>query len=269
MLRRIVETKREEVTQLQSRTSINELLHLTEQLSPARGFYDALTNSSRSVSVIAEVKKASPSKGVIRPDFQPVSVAQEYAAARTDAISVLTDQTYFQGNLDYLRQIREAVDLPLLRKDFLIDEIQVVEARAYGADCILLIAAILKASQLYHLAQTADSLGMDVLVEVHDRQELETVLLNNKPKLIGINNRNLHTFQTDLVTTKALTSEIPNGITVVSESGISTQDDIDYVKAAGARAVLVGEYFMRQTNIQDAVIQLVGEKPDVVHRSSR
>ncbi len=263
MLRSIVETKREEVSRLKRHTSMQALLDEAKSAPVPRGFHRSLRESDRAVSVIAEVKKASPSKGVIREDFDPLLLAQAYAAADAEAISVLTDETYFQGSLQYLRDIRKSVAQPLLRKDFLIDERQVVEARAAGADCVLLIAAILEGQQLQHLAQTAEALGMDVLLEVHDAQELELVFEYAEPKLIGINNRNLRTFHTDLNVTVDLVSQIPAGVTVVSESGISKRQDIEYVRRAGARAVLIGEHFMRQSDVREAVVDLVGVRADL------
>jgi indole-3-glycerol phosphate synthase len=260
MLHNIVETKREEVRQLKAATSAQALLERTKHVSSPRGFRQALVNSSRKISVIAEVKKASPSKGIIREPFHPLEIAADYANASAEAISVLTDQRYFQGSLEYLKQIRETVPQPLLRKDFIIDEIQVVEARAWGADCILLIAAILDGPQLAHFSQAAASLGMDVLIEVHDKAELEKVLSHTEPQLIGINNRNLKTFQTDITTTAQLIHSVPAGIAVVSESGISKADDIVYLQQLGVRSVLVGEHFMRQADIPQAVLNLVGER---------
>jgi len=259
MLRKIAEKKREEVAQLKKERSTAELLQEAKTVQPPRGFRQALVSSSRPVSVIAEVKKASPSKGVIRPDFDPVEIALAYREAQAECLSVLTDESFFQGNIEYLRQIHAAVDRPLLRKDFLIDEIQVVQARAAGADCVLLIAAMLEGEQLRHLYQTAVELGMDVLVEVHDLAECETVFRYTEPMLLGINNRNLHTFETDLAVTDQLISRLPANLTVVSESGISTPADIERVKQAGARAVLVGEHFMRQQDVKQAVLSLVGE----------
>lgn len=259
MLRKIVEKKREEVSRLHIERSMAALLADAKATEQPRGFRQALETSVRPVSVIAEVKKASPSKGLIRPDFDPVTIAKAYQTAKADCLSVLTDEAFFQGSLSYLRLIHEAVDRPLLRKDFLIDERQVVEARAAGADAILLIAAILEGEQLRHLYQTAEELGMDVLVEVHDRRECELVFQAITPKLLGINNRNLHTFQTDLAVTHELIADIPSSITVVSESGISRPADIEQVRQAGARAVLVGEHFMRQSDVAQAVISLVGE----------
>lgn len=260
MLHKIVETKKEELIRLKNVSSMNQLLAQTKETGQTRGFIRSLTQSDRSVSVIAEVKKASPSKGVIRENFNPVEIARAYANARAEAVSVLTDEKYFQGSLDYLRQIRSELDLPLLRKDFLIDELQVVEARANGADCILLIAAILDEAQLSHLQQTAESLTLDVLIEVHDQEELQKVFRCVTPKLLGINNRNLRTFTTDLKTSSDLIKQIPHHIPVVSESGISSAADLAYVREAGARSVLIGEHFMRQADIAQAVTQLMGER---------
>ncbi|WGV56942.1 indole-3-glycerol phosphate synthase TrpC [Brevibacillus brevis] len=259
MLRKIVEKKREEIARLYTDTTVSALLYATKEVKRPRGFRQALETSVRPVSVIAEVKKASPSKGLIRPDFQAVTIAKAYQAAQAECLSVLTDESFFQGSLSYLRQIHEVVDRPLLRKDFLLDEIQVVEARAAGADCVLLIAAILDRESLRHLNQTAEELGMDVLVEVHNKRECELVFQAMEPKLLGINNRNLNTFQTDIAVTHELIAELPASLTIVSESGISTPADIENVQSAGARAVLVGEHFMRQTDVERAVIDLVGE----------
>ncbi len=259
MLRKIVEKKREEVSRLYRETSMSSLLAEAKGVEKPRGFRQALETSVRPVSVIAEVKKASPSKGLIRPDFDPIAIAKAYEAARAECMSVLTDESFFQGSLSYLRMIHESVNRPLLRKDFLIDELQVVEARTAGADAILLIAAILDGQQLRHLHQTAGELGMDVLVEVHDRKECEMVFQSITPELVGINNRNLNTFQTDLQVTHEVIADIPSSITVVSESGISLPADIENVSRAGARAVLVGEHFMRQADVTQAVVSLVGE----------
>ncbi|WP_289136096.1 indole-3-glycerol phosphate synthase TrpC [uncultured Brevibacillus sp.] len=258
MLRKIVEKKQEEIASLKAAVTTASLLADTKAVQDPRGFRKALETSTRPVSVIAEVKKASPSKGLIRPDFDPIAIAKAYQAAEAECISVLTDEAFFQGSLSYLTRIHEAIDRPLLRKDFLIDEIQVVEARAAGADCILLIAAILEPGQLRHLSQTAEALGMDVLVEIHDRRECDMVFQAVEPKLLGINNRNLNTFQTDLAVTHEVIADIPKTITVVSESGISVPADIENVREAGARAVLVGEHFMRQVDVEQAVLSLVG-----------
>ncbi|CAM3233047.1 MULTISPECIES: indole-3-glycerol phosphate synthase TrpC [Brevibacillus] len=260
MLHKIVEKKKEEVQQLKGKTSIASLLTEAKDMEKPRGFRQALEQSTRPVSVIAEVKKASPSKGMIRSDFDPLEIASAYQAAQAECISVLTDESFFQGHLSYLQNIHTSVQLPLLRKDFLIDEIQVVEARSAGADCILLIAAILEGEQLRALYQAAEDLGMDVLIEVHDRHESDMVFRYTDPKLLGINNRNLRTFETDLAVTREVIADLPSTLTVVSESGISSIHDIENVKQSGARAVLVGEHFMRQQNVEQAVISLMGQR---------
>lgn len=257
-LDRIVATKHEEVKALKQALSINQAEKTISELPPCRGFEQALAKRNRPVGLIAEVKKASPSKGLIRPDFHPVSLAQAYESAGTDCISVLTDKDYFQGSNDYLKQIRKQVKVPLLRKDFTIDERQIYEARLIGADAILLIAAILTKSQLSSFYTLARDIGLDVLVEVHNRPELETVLDIGKATLIGVNNRDLKTFVTDLKVTEQLISLMPQGIITVSESAISSTDDVAFVRGAGAQAVLVGEHFMRQANVQEAVSDLLG-----------
>jgi indole-3-glycerol phosphate synthase len=257
-LDRIVATKQDEVKALKQTLSINQAERTISELSPCRGFEQALAQRNRSVGLIAEVKKASPSKGLIRPDFHPVALAQAYESAGTDCISVLTDRDYFQGSNDYLQQIREQVKVPLLRKDFTIDERQIYEARLIGADAILLIAAILTKSQLSSYYTLARDLGLDVLVEVHNRPELETVLDMGKATLIGVNNRDLKTFVTDIKVTEQLISLMPQGIIAVSESAISSVEDISFVREAGAQAVLVGEHFMRQADVQGAVNELLG-----------
>lgn len=194
-------------------------------------------------TIIAEVKKASPSKGVIRADFDPLRLARTYAASGAAAISVLTDQKFFQGHLDYLGLIREHIGLPLLRKDFVFDPYQVYEARSYGASAILLIVAILSDAQLQELAALADSLRLDYLVEVHDEAELERALAC-QVSLLGINNRDLRTFQTSIETTERLLEHIPSDVTVVSESGLSRAEQLDRLEARGVRAFLIGETFM-------------------------
>ncbi|UFJ42773.1 indole-3-glycerol phosphate synthase TrpC [Brevibacillus humidisoli] len=263
MLRKIVETKQEEVARLKAATTQQKLLSRLESAPEPRPFRRSLLESTRPVSVIAEVKKASPSKGVIRADFDPLTIASRYTAASVEAISVLTDETYFQGSLAYLEQITQLTGVPVLRKDFLIDEWQLIQSRAHGADCILLIAAILDREQLHHFSQMARQLGMDTLIEVHNREELELVLDTVHPALLGINNRNLHTFETNLSTTAELMPLIPQGIPVVSESGVSQPEDIAFLQQIGVRAVLVGEHFMRQKDITQAVQRLVGERaPD-------
>ncbi|MGG1515132.1 indole-3-glycerol phosphate synthase TrpC [Paenibacillus oryzisoli] len=258
-LDKIVATKRLEVEAMQN-FSIAEAEKQIAQLPPCLGFERALSSGrNRAMGLIAEVKKASPSKGLIRPDFEPVELAKSYAEAGTDCISVLTDVDYFQGSNAYLQAVRQAVRVPLLRKDFTIDPKQIYEARLLGADAILLIAAILTTAQMKDFLKLAQDLGMDALVEVHDREELERALELNTT-FIGINNRNLKTFVTDLATTEELIQLIPAGVTVVSESGISSVEDLAFVQKAGAKAVLIGEHFMRQPVVGDAIETLMGPR---------
>lgn len=260
-LDRIVVTKQQEVEQLKSRFSLDKYESMIANMPECRGFIRALQSEQRhrGMGLIAEVKKASPSKGLIREDFDPVTLATAYESAGADCISVLTDVQYFQGSNDYLSQVRDAVNVPLLRKDFTIDYRQIYEARAIGADAILLIAAILSTDQMREFITISRDLGMDVLVEVHDQEELERVL-ELDAQLIGINNRNLKTFVTDLKTTEQLISMIPAEKTIVSESGISAADEIDYLSRIGADAVLVGEHFMRQSSVEQGVHHLMGNR---------
>ena len=258
-LDRIVETKKTEVARLAETFSIAEAERHIAAMAPTRGFHSALTaGRKRDMGLIAEVKKASPSKGLIRPDFHPVQLAAAYEAAGTDCISVLTDETYFQGGGAYLSAIREAVNVPLLRKDFVIDERQIYEARLLGADAVLLIAAILSDVQLRDYLALATVLGLDALIEVHDREELDRVLALPAAKLIGINNRNLRTFEVSLETTAALAALVPPHATLISESGIQTREDVEFLQRNGAKGVLIGETFMRRANVGDAVHDLMG-----------
>ncbi|MBP1933443.1 indole-3-glycerol phosphate synthase TrpC [Ammoniphilus resinae] len=258
MLHKIVEQKKKEIEQLKDRLNTQELEILLASAPTPRPFMNNLLNSHRSVSVIAEVKKASPSKGLIRPDFDPLRIADAYMSAGVDAMSVLTDEVFFQGSKEYLEQIRQFSNVPLLRKDFIIDPLQVYEARSLGADCILLIAAILTKEQLQSLSEQAKELGMDTLLEVHNQEEIEKVLSSTNPSMIGINNRNLKNFETRLETTEKLIQYVPASIPVISESGIHSRKDIEYLQSIGVRAVLVGEYFMRQADVSLAVTDLVG-----------
>ena len=234
-----------------------ELKKRTLEAPQTKGFISALQQraSQQQAGIIAEIKKASPSKGVIRADFDPVAIAQSYASAGATCLSVLTDQQYFQGHDNYLVQVGQAVSLPLLRKDFTIDEYQVYEARAIGADCILLIVSALSAEQLHQLHTLAASLELDVLIEVHDAAELETALAL-KPKLIGINNRNLKTFTTELKTTIDLLPQIPGDVTVVTESGISRIEDVKLMQQHEVFCFLVGEAFMRADQPGDELSKL-------------
>lgn len=257
-LDKIVVSKKQEVAKLKKTFSLEQAEKDIAKLSPCRGFERALTEGRhRGMGLIAEVKKASPSKGLIRSDFQPKALAQQYEAAGADCLSVLTDQPFFQGCNAYLQEVREAVSIPLLRKDFMIDPAQIYEARIIGADAILLIAAILEKEQLKQMLGLAQDLGLDALVEVHDAAELETALAVDA-KLIGVNNRNLHTFVTDLKTTDQLISQIPDNKTIVSESGISEPEQIRHFIEAGVSAVLIGEHFMRQPDVERAVQDLMG-----------
>lgn len=235
----IVARKYEEVATLKQRG----LPTLAQPVEPPRGFIRALVNAP-GVAIIAEAKKASPSKGVIQPDFDPVRIARNYKRGGAHCLSVLTDVDFFQGSLEYIPLVRETVDLPVLRKDFIIDPLQIEEAHAVGADAILLIAAILDTEQLRQYRLQAESLGMDVLVEVHDERELDAALAAES-KLIGINNRNLNDFTISLETTFQLLQKIPPGIPVVSESGIATVADMRRLKEAGIAAALIGESLMR------------------------
>lgn len=258
-LERIVETKKGEVEKLAAAFSLAEAERRIAELAPTRGFHRALTaGRKRDMGLIAEVKKASPSKGLIRPDFHPVELAASYEAAGADCISVLTDEVYFQGSGAFLTAIREAVGVPLLRKDFVIDERQIYEARLLGADAVLLIAAILSDAQLRDYLAAAAALGLDALVEVHDREELERVLALGTAELIGINNRNLRTFEVSLETTAALAELVPPNATLISESGIRTREDISYLAGNGAQGVLIGETFMRRERVGEAVHELMG-----------
>lgn len=256
-LDRIVATKHKEVAALAERFSLAEAEKQIAYMPACRGFIRALTEGrKRQMGLIAEVKKASPSKGLIREDFHPVTLAKAYEEARTDCLSVLTDTDYFQGSNEYLQQVRAAVEVPILRKDFTIDYRHIYEARLIGADAVLLIAAILTTEQMREYLQLSRDLGLDALVEVHDEEELSRVL-ELDAQLIGINNRNLKTFVTDLQTTERLVGMIPQGKTIVSESGISRPEEIAYLSSVGAEAVLIGEHFMRQPIVGKAVEDLL------------
>jgi indole-3-glycerol phosphate synthase len=246
ILKKILARKAEEIADRTRTVSLAEVRERAERADPVRGFVRSLRAriEAGQAGVIAEIKKASPSKGVIREDFQPAAIARSYAAGGAACLSVLTDRDFFQGCEDYLQQARAACALPVLRKDFTVDPYQVYEARAIGADCILLIAAALDDAQMGDLAELATSLGMDVLVEVHDRAELERSLPLELP-LVGINNRNLRSFDVSLQTTLDLLPLIPEGRTVVTESGILAPPDVALMRSHGVHAFLVGEAFMR------------------------
>ncbi|WP_163559428.1 indole-3-glycerol phosphate synthase TrpC [Halomonas sp. NO4] len=257
ILTRILARKDAEVAERRRAVAESELLALAEKQSAPRGFIAALARrlDEGDPAVIAEVKKASPSKGVIREDFHPGEIAASYAAGGAACLSVLTDADFFQGHEDFLIEARDACDLPVIRKDFIVHGYQVSEARAIGADCILLIVAALDDAQLVDLHQQAVALGMDVLVEVHDAQELERALQLDLG-LVGINNRNLHSFETRLETTLELLPRIPAGVTVVTESGIHTRDDVLRMREHDVHGFLVGEAFMREDEPGEALRRL-------------
>jgi indole-3-glycerol phosphate synthase len=258
ILDEILAHKREELLVAKARLSEQVLREQALAVeTPTRGFRSALCTGERP-RIIAEVKRRSPSKGEIRADFHPVSCAQAYVKGGAAALSVLTDEKYFGGHLDFLREIRSAVDIPLLRKEFIVDPYQIDEARVAGADAILLIVAALSPEALIALRQHALSLGLDVLVEVHDEDEL-AIALKAKVDLLGINNRNLKTFETLLETSERLLSGLSEDMVVVSESGIGSYDDIRRLEGAGAKAFLVGESLMRQENVCEALRSLRGQ----------
>lgn len=257
ILKKIVERKEQEIRERQANCSVEELKQRLTTASPPRGFVAALQAKidAGEAAVIAEVKKASPSKGVMREDFHPEQIARSYEAGGAACLSVLTDIDFFQGSDEYLQQAREACKLPVLRKDFIIDPYQVYEARAIGADCILLIAACLDDDKLSELSALAKALGMDVLVEVHDDIELMRTLPLGLT-MVGINNRDLRSFETHIETTLDLLGDIPEGRIVVTESGIHTQQDVTLMRAHGVNAFLVGEAFMRAAEPGEKLAEL-------------
>ncbi len=252
----IIAYKRKEVASAKANAPIGALETLAKEARP-RGFRNALVKKATDgFALIAEIKKASPSKGLIRPDFDPADHARAYAAGGAACLSVLTDGPSFQGSPDFLKAARGACSLPVLRKDFMIDPYQIVESRAWGADCILLIMACLSDSQAGELYQTARDMALDVLVEVHNRAEMDRAI-NLNANLIGINNRNLNTFDTSLQVTAELCTATPRGAVVVSESGISTHEDLVALRDYGASAFLVGESLMRQADVEAATRALL------------
>ncbi|MFA5596081.1 MAG: indole-3-glycerol phosphate synthase TrpC [Pusillimonas sp.] len=246
ILQKILDTKKAEVATARQMRSEAEVLREAQSRTDLRGFMKAIEDKIQhgKPAVIAEIKKASPSKGVIRENFNPAEIATSYAAHGAACLSVLTDVQFFQGSYDYLRQARAACALPVLRKDFMIDPYQIAHARAIGADCILLIVAALSPNQLHEMEALAMELGMDVLVEVHDRDELD-VALQMKTRLLGINNRNLRTFEVSLQNTIDMLPLIPHDKLVVTESAILAKEDVDLMRSHNVNAFLVGERFMR------------------------
>lgn len=246
VLKKILQRKQQEVAERRAKVGNAEIQAQAAAAGPTRGFAKALLQSVAlgRAAIIAEVKKASPSKGVIREDFDPVHIAQSYEKGGASCLSVLTDVDFFQGCDQYLKMARAATRLPVIRKDFIVDEYQVYESRALGADCILLIVAALSENKLAHLHDLAVSIGLDVLIEVHGAEELQIALKLDNP-MVGINNRNLHTFETSLENTYQLLDGIPADRLVVTESGIHTIDDVAAMRGHNVNAFLVGEAFMR------------------------
>ena len=262
ILEKIVWHKEQEIAKKRNSVPLLELRHQINQLSnQPLDFVSALVNNPRQPALIAEVKKASPSKGVIRADFDPVMIAKSYEKAGAACLSVLTDSTFFQGSFENLALVRQAVKLPLLCKEFIIYPYQIYLARLNGADAVLLIAAILKDNDLRYFLKIIHSLGMTALIEVHSLEELDRVLAIDGVKLVGINNRNLEDFTVDLANTENILADrqaelSSKNITVVSESGLHNPEDLKFVQSAGAKAVLIGESIVKQNNIEEAIDRL-------------
>lgn len=255
VLEKICTDKLEHIRVKKAQTPLPDLKAQSECLPATRGFINALRD--KQTALIAEVKKASPSKGIIRADFDPVQIAKIYEAGGASCLSVLTDEPYFMGHDDYLRAVRKAVNIPLLRKDFMLDEYQVYEAHTLGADCILLIMAALTDTQAKELYECATSLSLDTLFEIHDDEELERALAL-KPEMVGVNNRNLKTLEVSLDTGLNLGRRMPEGIIKVAESGLETNADVARFKSEGFNAFLVGESLMREADIGAAVKKILG-----------
>ena len=264
ILEKIVWHKEVEVDRLREKVPLRDLQRQVKDLPQTKGFIKALRDqaSKQAPAIIAEVKKASPSKGIIRADFDPIAIAQSYESGGATCLSVLTDSKFFQGSFDYLSQIRQAVDLPLLCKEFVIYPYQIYKARAAGADAVLLIAAILTDKDLTYFVKIAKALGLDALVETHTPEEFERVMKIDGVELVGINNRNLEDFTVSLQTTEQITAAYSADIEqkqvlIVSESGLHTPSDVKTVAAAGAQAILVGESLVKQPNPGGAIAQLL------------
>ncbi len=256
VLSEICSAKQAHIAKRKGMQSHQELLATVRHLSPARGFIKSLVKPK--IGLIAEIKKASPSRGIIRADFEPASLAVAYESGGAACISVLTDEPYFKGNDSYLSAARNAVKLPVLRKDFMLDAYQIAESRVLGADCVLLIMAALEGGQAAELEQAAHELGMDVLIEVHDELELARALTLSSP-LIGINNRNLKTLEVDLATSETLVRLIPKDRIAISESGISAYGDVLRMQKVGIHRFLVGESLMRHEDVRLATKKLLGK----------
>lgn len=258
ILDEIIANKKEELAETKRRVPLADIKSRATDAGPTRGFGTALAGGEE-VRLIAEVKKASPSKGVIREGFDPAAIARSYESSGASCISVLTEQKFFQGRLEYLDALRKTVAIPLLRKDFIVDAYQIIEARAAGADAVLLIAACLERQQLEDFIGIARQFQLDVLVESHTYKELDKSLLAGA-RLVGINNRDLTTFTVDLQTTIDLMKDIPDDRTVVSESGIRTREDVVKLQRSGVDAILVGESLMREKDIEKKIKELLGKE---------
>lgn len=262
ILDRIVDTKRDEVAERKRLRPLDALRLEIGAASPARNFHAAVTERAGGIRLIAEIKKASPSAGLIRADFDPGVIARQYAAAGASALSVLTDAPYFQGKLSFVAAVKDAVSLPVLRKDFILDEYQVYESRAAGADAVLLIAAVLSREQVDAWSRLTDALGMSSLIEVHDAAELDAVRPFAEPSrraILGINNRDLHRQVTDLNTTRQLAACLDDGCPFVTESGIRTRRDVEFALDCGATAMLVGETLMRSPDPAAKIRELLAD----------
>jgi indole-3-glycerol phosphate synthase len=262
-LTEILNTKRGEVAKLKNRFSINSFKDMKFFHTQSLSFYNNAKNS-KDISIIAEIKKASPSKGIIREDFNHIDIAKSYFNRSVNGVSILTDKNYFQGNINYLYEIAKIKQAPLLRKDFIIDAIQVYEAKANGADLILLICEALSKEQIKDLTGIANELGLEVLLELHSLNQLEKIDFELN-KIIGVNNRNLESFNVDLSVTQNISRYLSDDILLVSESGLSRKEDIDYIRNAGADAILVGEHLMKSDNIENKLAELkswCAEKPE-------
>lgn len=255
ILEEIIEVKKEEIKNLKKKFSFNSFASMEYFDKPCRSFKSALEKENK-ISIIAEIKKASPSKGVIRKEFNPLNIAEIYNSSGADAISVLTDEKFFQGHVNYLSDIRKITEKPLLRKDFIIDEYQILHAKAFGADAILLICEILSKNQIKDLTDCAIENKLDVLLELHSQNQINKIDFERN-KIIGINNRDLKTFEVDLTTTQKVKSAIGQNCIIVSESGISQKKDIDFLKSVGVNAILVGEHLMKSENPGDELKKLI------------
>tara|TARA_B100001996_G_scaffold380469_1_gene367966 strand:- start:872 stop:1663 length:792 start_codon:yes stop_codon:yes gene_type:complete len=257
ILKKITDFKKKEILELKNSYNIKKSIDFSLKQEKPRGFLKTLIKSNKQgFGLIAEIKKASPSKGIIRENFYPEKIASDYKNSGANCLSILTDQKFFAGKNEYLQNVKVTTDLPILRKDFIVDEIQIYESRSIGADCILLIAACLDDDELKGFYDIAISLNMDVLIEVHNEFELDRVLILNPP-MIGINNRNLKTMTVSLETSASLVKKIPQNILIVSESGFKSNKDLRFMESLGVKNFLIGETFMKSKDIQKSVKKML------------